>query len=162
MTRRFLESRSRRVFGSIVVLVAVFVLANFGTVVWTQGAPPAQAPPASAQAPAPGAQGPGAPAPAAGGFGGGRAMTSEATDFTPKAPYLPRTGAEEAKSFLLPTGYRMELVAADPDVISPSVIEFDGNGRMYVGEMISYMMDANASREHDPISRISRWESTKQ
>ena len=40
-------------------------------------------------------------------------------------------------------------------------IEFDGNGRMYVGEMISYMMDADASREHDPISRISRWESTK-
>ena len=32
---------------------------------------------------------------------------------------------------------------------------------MYVGEMISYMMDAEASREHDPISRISRWESTK-
>ena len=55
----------------------------------------------------------------------------------------------------------MELVAADPDVISPTVIEFDGNGRMYVAEMISYMMDANATREHDPISRISRWESTK-
>ncbi len=62
---------------------------------------------------------------------------------------------------MLPAGYRMELVAADPDVISPTLIEFDGNGRMYVGEMISYMMDADASREHDPISRISRWESTK-
>ena len=62
---------------------------------------------------------------------------------------------------MLPAGYRMELVAADPDVISPTLIEFDGNGRMYVGEMISYMMDAGATREHDPISRISRWESTK-
>ena len=62
---------------------------------------------------------------------------------------------------MLPAGYRMELVAADPDIISPTLIEFDGNGRMYVGEMISYMMDADASREHDPISRISRWESTK-
>jgi mono/diheme cytochrome c family protein len=62
---------------------------------------------------------------------------------------------------MLPAGYRMELVAADPDVISPTLIEFDGNGRMYVGEMISYMMDADASREHDPISRISRWESTR-
>src|SRR6188472_3651352 len=27
--------------------------------------------------------------------------------------------------------------------------------------MISYMMDASATRGHDPISRISRWESTK-
>ena len=51
---------------------------------------------------------------------------------------------------MLPTGYRMELIAAEPDVISPTLIEFDGNGRMYVGEMISYMMDANASREHEP------------
>ena len=62
---------------------------------------------------------------------------------------------------MLPAGYRLELVAADPDLISPTIIEFDGNGRMYVGEMISYMMDAEATREHEPISRISRWESTK-
>ena len=62
---------------------------------------------------------------------------------------------------MLPAGYRMELIAAEPDVINPTLIEFDGNGRMYVGEMISYMMDADASREHEPISRISRWESTK-
>jgi putative membrane-bound dehydrogenase-like protein len=99
-------------------------------------------------------------APPASGFGGFR-MTNEMTDFTPKPPYTARTPEEEAKGFILPTGYRMELVAADPDVINPTVIEFDGNGRMYVGEMISYMMDADASREHDPISRISRWESTK-
>jgi mono/diheme cytochrome c family protein len=94
----------------------------------------------------------------AGGFG---PMTNETTDFTPKPAYTARTPEEEARGFILPTGYRMELVAADPDVISPTLIEFDGNGRMYVGEMISYMMDANASREHEPISRISRWESTK-
>ena len=97
------------------------------------------------------------------GFGGGGrgSATSDASDFAPKPPYRPRTPAEEAATFMLPAGYRMELVAADPDVISPSIVEFDGNGRMYVGEMISYMMDAAASREHDPISRISRWESTK-
>ena len=107
-------------------------------------------------------QAPGAPVRATGFGGGGRgAATSEATDFTPKTPYRPRTPAEEAAGFMLPTGYRMELIAAEPDVISPTVIEFDGNGRMYVAEMISYMMDADASREHDPISRISRWESTK-
>jgi mono/diheme cytochrome c family protein/glucose/arabinose dehydrogenase len=96
-----------------------------------------------------------------GGGGGNSSPTSETTDFTPKPPYLPRTPEEEAAGFVLPTGYRLELVASDPDVISPTVIEFDGNGRMYVAEMISYMMDAEATREHDPISRISRWESTK-
>ena len=107
-------------------------------------------------------QAPGTPVRASGFGGGGRgAATSDATDFAPKPPYRPRTPAEEAAGFMLPAGYRMELVAAEPDVISPTVIEFDGNGRMYVGEMISYMMDADASREHDPISRISRWESTK-
>ncbi len=104
----------------------------------------------------------GALPPRAGGFGGGRgAETNENTDFAPKPPYVARTPEEEARGFMLPAGYRMELVAADPDIISPTLIEFDGNGRMYVGEMISYMMDADASREHDPISRISRWESTK-
>ena len=95
-------------------------------------------------------------------FGGGRrSQTSELTDFTPKPPITARTPDEEARGFMLPAGYRMELVAAEPDVINPTLIEFDGNGRMYVGEMISYMMDAEASREHDPISRITRWESTK-
>jgi hypothetical protein len=123
---------------------------------------PAQ-PPASPQTSAPAqpastaeAQAPGAPQ-----RGGGRVLTNETTDFSPKPPYVARGPEEEARGFLLPAGYRMELVAADPEVISPVVIEFDGNGRMYVAEMISYMMDADATREHDPISRISRWESTR-
>ncbi len=107
---------------------------------------------------------PGAPVHATGfalGGGGQTPISNETTDFTPKPPYLPRTPAEEAAGFRLPTGYRMELVAAEPEVINPTVIEFDGDGRMYVAEMISYMMDTDASHEHDPISRISRWESTK-
>ncbi len=115
-------------------------------------------------------QAPGAPppapqqgrgAPGALGGGGRGAQTNENTDFTPKTPYKPRPAAEEAKGFMMPPGYRMELVASDPDVISPGVIEFDGNGRMYVSELVGYMMDANASHEHDKVSRISRWESTK-
>jgi len=112
---------------------------------------------------APGATFPGPQRGAAGAAGrfGGRSQTNENTDFTPKTPIKARTAAEEAKGFLLPPGYRMEIVASDPDVISPGVIEFDGNGRMYVSELVSYMMTADAANEHDPISRISRWESTK-
>ena len=97
-----------------------------------------------------------------GGGPGGRAPTvNETTDFSPKPPYIARGPEEEARGFMLPVGYRMELVAAEPDVISPAVIEFDGDGRMYVSELISYMIDAGATREHDPISRITRWESTR-
>jgi mono/diheme cytochrome c family protein len=105
----------------------------------------------------------GAPPIRVSGFGGGGrgSQTNETTDFSPKPPITARTPEEEARGFMLPAGYRMELVAAEPDVINPTLIEFDGNGRMYVGEMISYMMDAEASREHEPISRITRWESTK-
>ena len=118
-----------------------------------------QAPGAQAQAPAQGRGAPGAPG--QGGFGGGRQMTNENTDFTPKTPIKAKTPAEEAAGFILPPGWRMEIVASDPDIISPGVIEFDGNGRMYVAELVSYMMDKSATHEHDPISRISRWESTK-
>src|SRR3982751_3976780 len=155
-------SRPSHSFVTAVVLVAV---ATVLTQVVQGGSPAAQTPaaPQTATPPATPQQSPAAGTAApAGGFGGGRgAMTNEATDFSPQPPYTAKSPQEEAKGFILPTGYRMELVAADPDVISPTIIEFDGNGRMYVGEMIGYMMDAEATREHDPVSRISRWESTK-
>src|SRR5262245_18513948 len=69
--------------------------------------------------------------------------TNEGADFSPKPPVKARTPEEQAKSFVLPPGYRMELVVAEPQVISPAVIRFDGNGRMYVAEFITYMRDAD-------------------
>jgi mono/diheme cytochrome c family protein len=82
-------------------------------------------------------------------------------DFSPKPPITARSPRDQAGTFLLPAGYRMELVASDPDINNPAVIEWDGNGRMYVSEFRSYMRDADATGEHEPTSRISRWESTK-
>jgi mono/diheme cytochrome c family protein len=81
-------------------------------------------------------------------------------DFSPKPPIRARTPQEQAQTFLLPAGYRLELVAADPDINNPAVVDWDGNGRMYVSEFRSYMIDADATNEHDPINRISRWEDT--
>jgi mono/diheme cytochrome c family protein/glucose/arabinose dehydrogenase len=138
--------------GAATVFVATFTLTAQTPLLQTPAQPPAQTPAAPGGTPPPGRGGVGAR--------GGRGST-EPADFAPRPAYRPRTPAEEAAGFMLPTGYRLELVAADPDVISPTIVEFDGNGRMYVAEMIGYMVDANASREHDPISRISRWESTK-
>jgi mono/diheme cytochrome c family protein len=96
------------------------------------------------------------------GRGGTLSSTSNAgADFSPKPAIKPRTPEEEAKSFLLPPGYRMELVLADPQIISPAVIRFDGNGRMYVAEFVTYMRDADGNNQHTPESRITRFESTK-
>ncbi len=55
----------------------------------------------------------------------------------------------------------MELVLAEPDVVSPAQIRFDGNGRMYVTEFVTYMRDADGNNQHTPESRITRFESTK-
>ena len=82
-------------------------------------------------------------------------------DFSPKDPVLPKSPAEQARTFVLPTGYRMELVLAEPDVNTPAVIEFDGNGRMYVAEFSSYMRDLDGTGEKERVSRITRWESTR-
>src|SRR5262249_50689020 len=65
------------------------------------------------------------------------------------------------KHFLLPKGYRLELVLAEPDIKEPVLAVFDGNGRLFVAEMRSYMQDIDGSDQRAPISRISMHESTK-
>ena len=62
--------------------------------------------------------------------------------------------------FLLPPGYKIEPVLTDPLIEDPVGVTFDGNGRMYVLEMRSYMQDADGSNSRAPISRISRHEDT--
>jgi mono/diheme cytochrome c family protein/glucose/arabinose dehydrogenase len=111
-----------------------------------------------AQAPA-GPAGRGTVAPG-GGRQAGPGGDNSGADFSPKPPLQARSAAEQARTFLLPAGYRMELVASDPDINNPAVIEWDGNGRMYISEFRSYMLDADATAEHEPTNRISRWEDT--
>lgn len=77
---------------------------------------------------------------------------------SPPVPYL--TAEQEAKTFSLPPGYHMELVVGDPIIREPVVAVFDGDGRMYVAEMRSYMQDIEGKNEHVPTSRISmHWSS---
>jgi hypothetical protein len=52
----------------------------------------------------------------------------------------------------------MQPVLAEPQIQQPAEIVFDGNGRMYVLELRSYMLDADSKNELEPTSRISRWE----
>ena len=67
---------------------------------------------------------------------------------------------EELKTFQLPAGYHLELVLSDPLIQEPVLCTFDGNGRMYVAEMRTYMQDADQQDELTPRSRVSRHEST--
>ena len=60
-----------------------------------------------------------------------------------------------------PPGYHLELVLSDPDIISPAAMAFDGNGRLYLTEFRSWMLDADAGHQHEPTSRISMHESTR-
>lgn len=89
------------------------------------------------------------------------AMAADNTiDFSPKPPVQPLSPAEEAKTFQLPLGYRLELVLSEPDIMEPVCMAFDGNGRLYVAEMRSYMRDLEATDELTPTSRVSvHWSS---
>ena len=79
-------------------------------------------------------------------------------DLEPKAPVLPLPVDKEAEKFLLQPGYKLEAVLTEPKIQQPAAITFDGNGRMYVLELRSYMLNADSKGTLEPVSGISRWE----
>mgnify|MGYP003331581368 FL=1 len=50
----------------------------------------------------------------------------------------PRTPEESAAAFKLPAGFRMEVIASEPLIASPSGIAWDERGRMFVSELHGY------------------------
>ncbi len=70
------------------------------------------------------------------------------------------TPEQSLNAFRVPKGYRMELVASEPMIHEPVAIAWDGNARMYVAEMDTYMQDADATNEHEPLSRVMLLEDT--
>jgi putative membrane-bound dehydrogenase-like protein len=50
-------------------------------------------------------------------------------------PLAPR---DERATFRVPKGFKVELVAAEPDVVDPVAIAFDEDGRLFVAEMRGY------------------------
>jgi len=83
-----------------------------------------------------------------------------ALEFPPAPPVLARTPAEELKTIQLQPGYHFEIVVSDPSIAEPTMIAFDGDGRMFVVEMRTYMQDIDGTGEHDPVSRVSvHWSS---
>ncbi len=79
-------------------------------------------------------------------------------DLKPKPPVLPLPVKEQQEKFLLPDGYNLEPVLTEPKIQQPAAITFDGNGRMYILELRSYMLTADSKGTLEPVSGISRWE----
>lgn len=74
-------------------------------------------------------------------------------DPNPATPFL--SAEESMKTMYLPDGFKLELVASEPLVEEPVAIAFDGNGKMYVAEMLTYMQDIDGTNENMPWSRVS-------
>ncbi len=80
----------------------------------------------------------------------------------PDARPIPMLSPEEtiASMRFAEPGYRLELVASEPMIEEPVLIEWDSKGRMYVAEMLTYMQDIDGNDELTPRSRVSRLEDT--
>jgi len=67
------------------------------------------------------------------------------------APTDPKSPAEELKTFRLPPGFEMQLVAAEPDVHKPLNMAFDARGRLWVSETVEYPFAARGTRGRDAV-----------
>ena len=81
-------------------------------------------------------------------------------DFSPQPPTPYLSPEESMKQFELPEGYSLELVLSDPEIEEPVICVFDGNGRMFVAEMRTYMQDIDGSTKFEKVSRVSMHEDT--
>lgn len=64
------------------------------------------------------------------------------------------------KRIKLQEGFKLNLVASEPIINEPVVIEWDANGRLYVVEMNTYMQDIDGKNQRDATSRVVRFEDT--
>ena len=79
----------------------------------------------------------------------------------PRVPLTELTPQEAMARIKVPPGYHLELVASEPTIVHPVLCAWDGDGRMYVAEMRTYMRDVKGTGENEPASRVTRLTSTK-
>jgi mono/diheme cytochrome c family protein/glucose/arabinose dehydrogenase len=70
------------------------------------------------------------------------------------------TPEEEMKTFSMPPGYHVELVASDPMIQSPILMDFDADGRLWVLEMLTFLPDTSGHDSTEPLNRVSVLEDT--
>ena len=70
----------------------------------------------------------------------------------PQAEYAKgQSPADALKSIQLPTGFKAELIAAEPDVVQPIAFTFDERGRIWVVEGNSYPQPREVGKGQDRI-----------
>src|SRR5688572_7731513 len=55
-----------------------------------------------------------------------------------RPPNRPHSPQEALRRFTVPDGFRVELVAAEPDLVNPIAMTFDDRGRIWVTESVEY------------------------
>ncbi|MCH2209265.1 MAG: c-type cytochrome [Lentisphaerales bacterium] len=72
-----------------------------------------------------------------------------------KDPIPVHLEAKESMSQIeIPSGFELQLVASEPMVEEPVCMAWGPDGELYVAEMLTYMLDVDASREKEPLSRV--------
>jgi mono/diheme cytochrome c family protein/glucose/arabinose dehydrogenase len=66
----------------------------------------------------------------------------------------PLAPEDALKTFYMPPGYRVELVASEPLIQEPVAIDWDTDGRLWAVEMPGFMANITGSTERDPIGRV--------
>jgi glucose/arabinose dehydrogenase len=72
----------------------------------------------------------------------------------------PLSPADALKTFYMPPGYHVELVASEPMIQAPVAIDWDPQGRLWAVEMPGYMSDLAGRNELDPVGRVVVLEDT--
>ena len=68
---------------------------------------------------------------------------------------------EESMAMMeLQEGYSVELVAAEPMVSEPATMAWDGDGKLYVAELNTYMQEIDGRNQHEPVCRVVLLEDT--
>jgi mono/diheme cytochrome c family protein len=82
----------------------------------------------------------------------------------PAKPPMPKSIAlspqDEMKTFSLPPGFHVELVASEPLIDSPILMDFDSDGRLWVVEMPTFLPDMSGRDSKEPLDRVSVLEDT--
>ena len=82
----------------------------------------------------------------------------------PAKPQMPASIAlspqDEMQTFSLPPGFHVELVASEPLIDSPILMDFDADGRLWVVEMPTFLPDTSGRDSKEPLDRVSVLEDT--
>src|SRR5690349_1095645 len=68
--------------------------------------------------------------------------------------------ADALKTFSTPPGFHVELVASEPMIESPILMDFDADGRLYVLEQLTFLPDTSGRDSREPLNRVSVLEDT--